>query len=56
MFDWVGPAGTLGTFKQTISTSCLKSLSGGVEREEKKSGRGGLPATYVRFSPEAPLN
>lgn len=36
MFDWVGPAGTLGTFKQTISTSCLKSLSGGAERAKKK--------------------
>lgn len=39
MFDWVGPAGTLGTFKQTISTSCLKSLSGGVEGGKKFSLR-----------------
>lgn len=35
MFDWVGPAGTLGTFKQTISTSCLKSLSGGAEKQRE---------------------
>lgn len=36
MFDWVGPDWTLGTFKQTISTSCLKSLSGEAEIEKKK--------------------
>lgn len=59
MFDWVGPDGTLGTFKQTISTSCLKWLSGGaaMERGRKKSSEwGGLPDTYVRSNPEAPLN
>lgn len=38
MFDWVGPDGTLGTFKQTISTSCLRPLSGAtaIEKGRKK--------------------
>lgn len=37
VFDWVGPVGTLSTFKQTISASCLKSLSGRAEEERKKN-------------------
>lgn len=42
MFDWVGPDWTLGTFKQTISTSCLKSLSGGEVIEKKKKKKSSL--------------
>ncbi|KAK5607540.1 hypothetical protein CRENBAI_016819 [Crenichthys baileyi] len=52
MFDWVGPVGTLGTFKQTISTSCLKSLLGGAEK--KKIVRGGAFLSYARPNPETP--
>lgn len=42
MFDWVGPVKSLGTFKQTISTSCLKLCLGSnkeeTEREKEREG------------------
>lgn len=56
MFDWVGPDWTLGTFKQTISTSCLKSLRRSDWEKKKEAHCGALLGTYVRFCPGAPSN
>lgn len=58
MFDWVGPDWTLGTFKQTISTSCLKSISGGAiekKKKKKKSSRGWTPGHLCKIPSRGPF-